>query len=155
VTQPFTYVTPFIQSMVQQVTGDFLVHTYTRQDRTPILTGPSADDDWGQPQYVFPDPVPGLSCYYVVRARAIRQPQGLMSANVPTLYVPFTDTLQIGDYVSDIYTPPDRFGNTVLLLLGPVRVETLEQASPNAGGAVVLQASLREIEIVQTAAPSQ
>jgi hypothetical protein len=152
----YLFVTPYLQQMFQQETLRQFVHTYTRLSRTPVLSAnPDADVDvWGQPTYTFPPPVPNLPCYYIQRSRPIIQPQGLMSANVPMLYVPFGDPLKRGDWVSNIQTVPDgTTGAIVSIFLGPAEVEDVSPRAPNVDGWIFLQAQLRDVKMVPDGRP--
>jgi len=131
-----------------------MVHVYTRHQRTPIVSGPSEDNDWGQPQYTYPAPAVDQPCYYIQRSRAVVQPYGLMSKNVPTLYILQGDPLDRGDYVSNIRTLPDPVtGETLLLLDGPVEVEDTTPWASNVDGAILIQCSLRDVQIVPQGNP--
>jgi len=145
------YVTPFYQDLFQSETLKFLAHTYTKQSRTPIM-GTAGVDEWGQPTYTYPPPIHGLPCYYVFSARPVHQPYGIISANTPTLIVPFSDNLQPGDYVFNISTRGDaELGIAPICLLGgPTLVETGADQAPNVGGAIFRQFSLINIEVVPT-----
>lgn len=150
----YLFVTPFIQGIMQQEALRQMVHTYTRQQRNAIMTPPTADNDWGQPQYVYPPPADNQPCYYVQRSRAIVQPYGLMSKNVPTLFIPQGDPLDRGDYVSNIRAAPNPItGESLLLLDGPVEVEDTTPLASNVDGAILVQCSLRDVQIVPQGNP--
>ena len=152
----FQYMTPFLQDMFQTETTRFLQHTYTRQSRKPIqnLDGSEVVDDWGQPTYVFPDPVPNQPCYYQLQKRAIVLPTGLITQNLPVLIIPASDPLAEGDFVSDVLTPPDpETGTVVVLLVGPVEVENVQPQAANTNGGIFNQAIMRSIEVIPSQRP--
>src|SRR3712207_741930 len=75
----------------------FYVHTYTR---TPMAEG--ATDPEGNARSEPGTPVTGLPCAYASQSRLRVNGVGAVTENAPTLTVPTTDPLAVGDLVSDI-----------------------------------------------------
>src|SRR6516162_9170914 len=123
----FTYVTPNLLSFIRRETRKFLLHQYTRTKRLPTLQ----QDDWGEASFNFGSPVAGIPCFYQVNEVAIARPDGLTTLNRPELTLGFDDPIQIGDLVSNIVTQ-----DGLMLVVGPLLVESLQPGDPNQGGPV-------------------
>lgn len=150
----YAFLTPYLQNMMQSEALRQLHHTYTKQLRSPVISEPEPLNDWNQPEYQYPAPITNLPCFYVQRSKPIIQPQGLMSKNVPLLYVPMGDMLRRGDWVSNVQTTVNPLtGTQVLLLAGPLEVEDTSPLSPNVEGWILLIAQLREVKQVPDGRP--
>jgi len=151
----YALLTPYLQNMMQSEALRQLHHTYTKHKRVPLLTQAEPLNDWNQPEFVYPPPETELPCFYIQRSKPIIQPQGLMSKNVPLLYVPYGDTLARGDWISNVQTIVNvSTGTRALLLAGPLEVEDTSPLSPNVEGWILLIAQLREIKLVPDGRPT-
>lgn len=114
-----------------------LVHTYSRS----TVTG-GDEDAWGDEQATASAATSGLRCLYgaetrILNDQSIRDEYGSRIVKVPTLFVPPTDPLAVGDVVTSIL---DAGGATVAA--GPFIVESI---NPNAelGLSVLKSCALR------------
>lgn len=97
----------------------FLVHTYERQ----AASLSSTDDGYGGTVGAG-DPVTGLPCRYRPTDRLRLSDGERMTVSTPVLTVPHDDPIGVGDLVSNV-----RDADGVLLLAGPLAVETIEPAA--------------------------
>ena len=116
---------------IRRVFQDMMAHTYTL---TPYTSG--SDDGYGSTQTAG-TPVTGKKCSYR-QTRRLRLTEGdRVTVDTPTLTVPHDDVIKVGDEVSDV-----RDSDGQVLLVGPVRVETIE-ASAGLGPTLQKRAVLR------------
>lgn len=116
---------------IRRVFGDMMAHTYAM---TPVTEG--SDDGYG-PTRTEGTPVTGKPCSYR-QTRRLRLDEGnQVTVDTPTLTVPYDDPIAVGDLVADV-----RDSDGVVLLVGPVRVETIE-ASAGLGPTLQRRAVLR------------
>jgi hypothetical protein len=140
----YVYISPGLLDNMRRETRRFLLHSYTRVARLSA----GALDSWGQATYNFAGPVNNIPCFYAVKEVPIVTPEGLTTLNLPVLTLGFDDPAQVGDLVQNIQTT-----DGVLLVLGPVLIESLQPRDPNVGGPVLIEAHLREVEFVPTSMP--
>jgi hypothetical protein len=148
----YTYISPALLRTMRSEMRRFLLHSYTRISRITLPdagTGPGANnagvDEWNQPTVSFAPPVSGLPCFYEINRGPLVTPRGLLGMNVPRLFVSIDDTLKEGDHVTNVTT-----SDGSILLIGPVIVESIQRQDPNVGGPVIIEATLREAQIIQS-----
>lgn len=100
---------------IRTVLGNLLAHRYTR---TAITQG--SEDAWGQTAATPGSPATGLPCLYAPTTTLRTDDLGRVTLDQPSLRIPPTDVLAVGDLVSDI-----RDQEGALLLAGPLTVESI------------------------------
>lgn len=149
----YTYISPGLLNNMRREVARFLLHTYTRTSRIVVKNDvfhPDVElDSWGQQTYAFGTKdipgtkVDGIACFYGVMEAPYPSTQGLTTLNRPVLTLNFDDPLVVGDHVSNIRT-----ADGTLLLEGPVSVESLQPRDPNLGGPLLVQAILRDVQMI-------
>jgi hypothetical protein len=112
-------------AQLRRTFDSLLAHTYTR---TPSVAD---DDETYGPNDDNGTPSTGQKCRYRATVRLRLEDGNRVTVDTPTLTVPHDDPIKSGDQVSDV-----RDSDGVLLLTGPLRVETVE---PSAGLGPTLQ----------------
>lgn len=143
--------------MLRHAVAPVFMHTYTRVSLTPVSDNPGtpstdeSTDAWGLPVETSAVDVTGLECLYQEKGILQIQAAGPISVNVPVLLVPFDDPLTEGDHVKNIATKPSIANGyqSVVLIVGPVRVEVETLIGPEYGGALYKECQLRNIQVIQ------
>lgn len=100
---------------IRATLGLLRAHTYTR---AAITQG--SEGDWGQTPATPGTPATGLPCLYAPTTTLRTDDLGRVTLDQPSLRIPSTDALAVGDLVSDI-----RDQEGTLLLAGPLTVESI------------------------------
>lgn len=123
-------------TQLRRVFDSLLAHTYTR---IPVTIG--ADEGYGSAT-TEGTPVTGQTCRYRATDRLRLAEGNRIVVSTPVITVPHDDPIKAGDLVSTI-----RDSNGVLLLAGPVEVETIE-ASAGLGPTLQKRAVLRGGDVI-------
>jgi hypothetical protein len=124
--------------LLRTLTAPLLVHSYTR---TPITQG--SEDAWGDTADTAGTPVTALPCVLVWTDQFVNDDLGRRTIRTPQLYVPYDDTLTVGDRVS---TVADAEGTTIAA--GPMTVESLDPAA-ELGSSALRIATLRGATVAE------
>jgi hypothetical protein len=100
---------------IRTTLGLLLAHRYTR---TVITQG--SENAWGQTAATPGTPATSLPCLYAPTTTLRTDDLGRVTLDQPSLRIPITDVLAVGDLVSDI-----RDQEGTLLLAGPLTVESI------------------------------
>jgi hypothetical protein len=100
---------------IRTTLGLLLAHRYTR---TAITQG--SENAWGQTAATPGTPATSLPCLYAPTTTLRTDDLGRVTLDQPSLRIPITDVLAVGDLVSDI-----RDQEGTLLLAGPLTVESI------------------------------
>ncbi len=142
----FRYTSPGLLDIMRREYDRTFIHTYTRYPRVPPeVTDPPtplSEDDWGLPVYSFsPVRMDNIPCFYLEKETPVVTPTGLITINIPNLYIRFDDQLAEGDRVANIKTLTG-----ISLVEGPVMVEQITPMGTDAGDSVYGLAQLRRVK---------
>lgn len=136
----YTYISAGLLNNIRREATRFMLHRYTRRSRA-VVDG--TFDEWGHQALAPGSIITDIPCYFYVKDTDLVTAQGLVAFGKPYLMVLWTDTLGVGDVISNVVALDGSPVN-----LEPMIVENITPRNVNVDGAIYIEAGLREYEFV-------
>jgi hypothetical protein len=139
--------------MLRHAVEPMFIHEYTLTPTNLIVDDPStpstdeSQDPWGDSTTTPGTPLPNLPCQYMEQSVIEVSPSGPVEINRAVLLVPDIDLARPGDHAANVRTVADVSKNipSIVLMLGPVRIEDVHVVAAMSGGTVYKEVVLRQV----------